>query len=200
MVLVGFILVTNFALAGLGINTYQSSIAVSEGEEKCITYGVYNPFPGEDTLVEISVSDELKEILKSQGSEKILIPANTLHDDSLPIEFCFKVPNNLFEKECAIGNVLCKQTCPVEKQEYIGEVLVQTVPSDAVSGSATKTTVSSDLTVRVICKVSRTNFAIIYALVALISAGITAYLVNQKKNAKKKSSKKKVTQKPTKKK
>lgn len=189
MLLVSIFLVTTYVSAGVGISLTQQSILVFEGEENCIIYSVYNPFPGTST-VKLEVSEELKDILKSQGSDTVDIPAETGSDSAIPVNFCFKVPR-VYEMDCAIGNFLCKQTCHEERKEYVGEVLVQTIPSDGSgSGSATKATVSAPLTVRVQCQESRTNYTIIYALIALISAGITVYLLSQK-NAKKKPSKKK---------
>ena len=76
----------SFVSAGVGIKWDRESALSNEGEDACLTYGVYNPWP-EDTYVEVGVSEELEEVLTVQDVEATLVPAHTSSGEAIPIEF-----------------------------------------------------------------------------------------------------------------
>jgi hypothetical protein len=182
-----------FSLAGVGIKWERESIVLEEGGKACISYGVYNPWPTE-SYVAIELSESLSEVLISQEAETKLIPGNTASSNSIPIEFCFEVPQ-VYEKDCFLGG-LCKQECSEEQKLFVGEVLVKSVPNPSEiggsGGSATQMVVSAPLRIRVLCNPYERNLTAIYVLIAVISLGIIIYLLHKKfKNQKVKKPQKK---------
>lgn len=73
--------------AGVGIRYNEQNVRLVAGEEKCLQYGVYNPFDG-DAFVEASVSSELDSYVYSIDSDPILIPANTGSSETISISIC----------------------------------------------------------------------------------------------------------------
>src|SRR3989344_7738343 len=117
-----FILVwTPFVSAGVGIKWSQESLRVQEGEGGCLTYSVYNPWPGkhERTYVQITLSSQLKEVLEVQDIESVLIPEETGLDEAIPVEFCFEVPKKIYSKNCWMGDFfVCERECLEEQKLY----------------------------------------------------------------------------------
>lgn len=183
--------------AGPGIKWSQESSLVPEKTSTCLTYEVYNPWEG-DSYVQIKLSEELDEIVKSSESETKFVPSQTSSSEALPIEFCFKTPN-VYTRDCLIGDMfICEQTCSEPMKTYEGQVEVIELSEEeakigtGAGGSATQMSVSAPLRVRVQCTPSDRNYGIVYALVALI-AGILLWInianSKQKKKSKKKSKK-----------
>jgi len=171
--------------AGLGIYTDKNSLLVNEGESVCINnIKAYNPFPT-DTYAMISVSDELQGVLTNQEVDEKLIPAGTSSSNAIPMEFCFKVPDNVYEKQRApiplVGNVIKKIDCTgQDMKEYAGEVILQSTPGPAGSdyaGSATVMSVSTPLNIRVKCKDQKWDLIPVYVFVAVLSAGIIGLIL-----------------------
>jgi len=158
--------------AGVGLKWDREALVVDEGERTCFTYNVYNPWPDE-SFVEIEVSEELESVITYQESETKFIPAHTSSDKAIPVEFCFDVPF-VYEnqKDCLIGNFVCKQECEGEQKIYDGDVIVTEVPSPAgeggVGGSAASAAVSAPLTIKVRCDSQARNYTPVYLLTALI--------------------------------
>lgn len=162
-----------FVSAGLGIKYGQESAMVNEGDETCLSYGVYNPWP-DDSNVIIGVSDSLKEILIQQEAETKFVPKFTPSQDAIPIKFCFKVPQ-VYSRNCAVvGKFLCELTCKEDLKVYEGEVSVSTLPMDnaitGTGGSATMAVAGAPLRIRVACNPFPRNYTLLYVLIALISA------------------------------
>lgn len=178
--LVMIIMLSSFVLAGVGIKWDEESALVNEGERTCLSYDVYNPWP-EDTFVTIEVSDELKEILVLQEAETKLVPANTASSESIPIEFCFKVPK-IYEKDCWLfEKFICKQECNEEQKVYSGEVLVKSVASEIEGGgSSTTMAVSAPLNIRIRCNPHSRNFTLIYAIVLIVSLVVIGLILQKK--------------------
>lgn len=168
--------------AGIGLKWSEESLIIDEREKYCMTYSVYNPWP-ENTYAEIGVSDELKEILIDYESEVKLIPSNTKNTESIPVEFCFKVPQ-VYERDCWIGNFICKQECKEEQRKYNGEVLAKSIGTNSQiggsGGSTTSVAVSAPLKLRVNCNAHKRDFTIIYVLSALISIIIITIILIKK--------------------
>jgi len=182
--------------AGPGIKWSQESSLVPEKTKTCLEYNVYNPWD-QDSYVQIKLSEELDDIVKSAESETKFVPAQTSSLNALPIEFCFKTPK-VYERDCLIGNFICKQTCEEPMKLYEGEVEVIELSEEEAKigggsgGSATQMSVSAPLRVRVQCIPSDRNYGIVYGLIALIS-GILLWIniITKKRSKIKKKSKKK---------
>lgn len=162
-----------FVSAGLGIKYGQESAMVNEGDETCLSYSVYNPWP-DDSNVIIGVSDSLKEILVLQEAETKFVPKFTSSQDAIPIKFCFKVPQ-VYSRNCAFaGKLLCELTCKEDMKSYEGEVSVSTLPVDTAitgtGGSAAMAVVGAPLRIRVACNPFPRSYTLLYVLIALISA------------------------------
>ncbi|MBM3234643.1 hypothetical protein FJZ19_06140 [Candidatus Pacearchaeota archaeon] len=168
--------------AGVGIKWNQESLIVNEGEKACMTYSVYNPWP-EESYVTIELSDELKSVLTIQEAETKLVPANTPSSSAIPVKFCFKIPK-VYEKDCWISEMLCKQECNEEQKIYDGEVLVKSVPSTVSitgsGGSTTQMAVSAPLRLKISCNKHGRDFTLIYAIIAVLAVVIIAVLIVRK--------------------
>ncbi len=168
--------------AGVGIKWNRESLILNEGEKACMTYYAYNPWP-EETYVTIELSDDLREILTMQDSEIKFIPANTPSSEAIPMEFCFKIPI-VYERDCLIWNLMCKQDCNEEQKVYAGEVIVKSVPppigAGGAGGSATAMAVSAPLNLKVKCNAHARDFSIVYALLALICLIMIVKLLHRK--------------------
>ncbi|MBS3099076.1 hypothetical protein J4462_02595 [Candidatus Pacearchaeota archaeon] len=167
--------------AGVGIKWDRESALASGGERACLTYGVYNPWP-EESYVKVSLSDELLEVLDVQDTEAVLIPSNTPSGAAIPIEFCFEVPEKIYEKDCWIGSFfVCEQECKEEQRVYEGDVEVTSVaPPEGVEGSAAIMAVSAPLRVKVRCDPFERDYTLLYVLIGVISVVIIFLLFRKK--------------------
>jgi hypothetical protein len=177
------VLCISFTQAGIGIKWNQESLMIDEGQRACLSYGVYNPW-GEDTGATIVLGGSIKEVLVMQELEAKLITAHTSSDDSIPIEFCFKVPK-VYHRDCAVANTfLCELKCEEEMKAYTGEVIVQSAPLLAATvgtaGSATVMSVSAPLNVRVRCNPHPRDYTLLYVLIGAIAALIVIILLVKK--------------------
>jgi hypothetical protein len=182
------IIFSSLVSAGIGIKVSQESILVPEGEEGCITYYVYNPF-NEDAKASISVTSDLRDILQYQDKETQVIPAKTSSGEALPIEFCFKIPKQVYEKDCLIGDIMCKQECNMERIIFEGEVVLNEIQNSNegdVQGSKTALTLGYPLKVGVKCKEHPRDLTALYIVIAAIA--LIFILITTKKDKKKKSS------------
>ncbi len=174
------VLLSSFALAGVGIKWSQESAIVNEGEKACLSYSVYNPWP-EDSFVAIGVSDELKNILVAQESEAKLIVANTNSTEAIPVQFCFKVPQ-VYKRDFLLGDsLICKQDCNEEQKVYSGEILVSSVPQPKTmggsGGSSTSMAVSAPLKIKVACNAHKRDFSLVYWAIAVIALIVIACII-----------------------
>lgn len=162
--------------AGLGIKYSEESALINEGDEKCLTYSVYNPWP-DDSNVIIDVSSELQEVMVLQEAETKFVPAFTSSENALPIKFCFKVPK-VYQRDCAVGSFLCELQCQEETKVYEGEVAIRTIPKETqmtgTGGSATAAVIGAPLRVRVACNPHSRDYTLLYAFIAVFSVLIVA--------------------------
>ncbi len=176
------IMLISFVSAGVGIKWDQESALVNEGEKTCLTYSIYNPWP-ENTYVVIEPSEEFKDILLLQDVKSKLIPADTKSTSAIPVEFCFKIPE-IYEKDCWIGNIACKQECKEEQKEYSGKIIVKSVPPPTEiggsGGSATTMSVSAPLRIKIRCSAHSRDFTIIYLMSAIISLLVIGFILYKK--------------------
>ncbi|MCP3682824.1 MAG: hypothetical protein GY861_09060 [bacterium] len=137
---------------------------VFEGSTHCTQYGVYNPWD-EDVNVVLSVSEELKDVIRAENSDGEFVPTRTLHENSIPIEFCFKVAN-VYEKDCLIGDFFCKKTCGEDDLAFEGKVI-------AMEKTETKEKiplgVSVPIIIKVKCEGEYTDLSTIYSAVGAIA-------------------------------
>ena len=188
MVIFGLMLALPLVSAGVGISWTQESSLVPENTKTCLIYKVYNPWP-EDSYVQITLSEELMEIVSSSESDITFIPKGTSSADAIPVEFCFKTPR-VYEEDCWIGNkLICKQECVVETKSYAGEVEVMEASSSELEGgaggSATAMAVSAPLRVKVQCVPHSRNYTLIYIIVGVIAGILLAINLLKKKKKKK---------------
>jgi len=165
-----FVFMLSFASAGVGIKWDRESALAAGGEEACLTYGVYNPWE-EDTYVEIGVSEELQEVMILQDVESTLVPGYTMSTESIPVEFCFEVPDGLYHKDCWMGDFfVCEQGCVEDQKVYEGDVEIRSVaPPSGVAGSAAVMAVSAPLRVKVRCDAHGRDYTVLYILIGIIA-------------------------------
>jgi len=170
------------ASAGVGVKWEQESFLVNDGENTCLTYSVYNPWP-EDSSVQIELPENLKNLLTSQEAETKIVPANTPSSSAIPVKFCFKVPR-VYARDCLVGGFICKQECKEEQVVYDGEVSVKSVPGNAEmsgsGGSATQMAVSAPLRLKIVCKPHGRDFSLVYISLAVIAAIVIVVILFRK--------------------
>jgi len=174
------LLVAPFVSAGIGIKADRESLLVEEGSRVCLSdYAVYNPWD-DDSYVNVEVSGELENLLKVEEREPIFVPAYTMHNKAIPVEFCFEIPK-IYDEDCLIGDLMfCEQACEVEQKVYSGEVVVSSVPSSEIGGaggSVTTMSVSAPLNLRVKCDAHLRSYTPGYILLAIISLGAIIFFV-----------------------
>ena len=183
--LLGIMVFSSFISAGLGIKYTGQSALVDEGEKVCLNYySIYNPW-GTDANVVVGLSEELQEILVMQETTTKLIPAFTSSSESIPMEFCFKVPK-VYERDYSIAGMFIDELdcSDQETKFYTGEVIVESAPMSAqmsgIGGSATKMSVSAPLKVGVRCNSYPRNYTLAYVLAAVLSGGFIFMILFRK--------------------
>jgi hypothetical protein len=151
------------ALASVGIRWDTDSLAVLEGDSKCITYQVYNPGP-DAAYASIDFSGELTDAIVMQPGDAKLIPAFTQSSDALPMEFCFKV-SPVFDEDCLIADFLCKQACSDKEMQFKGEVIFKAAASP---GEDALMSVSAPLRLQVACKEHARQLLLLYIVIGII--------------------------------
>ncbi|MBD3262798.1 hypothetical protein GF374_00270 [Candidatus Woesearchaeota archaeon] len=167
------------ARKGVGIVWGTETVIVSENSVHCVEYGLYNPWD-EDVLASLTVDGDLKQVVENEESETKLIKANTLHDDAIPVELCFKI-KEVYEKDCAVGEfLLCEQDCDCEQVSYSGEISVieeGNKITGGFAGSKTALGVTVPLKLKVKCEEYK-DYASAYVIViaiVLMLIGLTLY-------------------------
>ena len=149
------------SVSAVGLVYGQQYLSADEGGSVCITYKVFNSL-SEDASVEVSVAGELEEVISSIEPETQLVPGNTLPGSAIPIEVCFRVPDNIYAGD---------RDCTGPLKDYSGHALFSQVPlSTGGSGSATSVAVSAPLILRVECVPDTTNYNFIYPIISVILA------------------------------
>lgn len=178
----------SFASAGIGIKSTQRTFIFDEGGRNCIeSVSAYNPFDTA-TMATIGISEELQEVLVEQSAEERLIPAETSSDNSIPLKFCFEIPDSVYIKQelgvPILGNVVGgKIDCAGQpEKEYSGEVVIQSIPvagagDSGFGGSSTVMSVSTPVGIKVRCVSQGYDFTIVYIAVAILSAGVVAIIL-----------------------
>ena len=175
------------ASAGLGIKWTQESILTTEKTKSCITYFIYNPYAG-DTYASLSPSEEFGELIVSGESEVKFVPSGTTSSQAIPLTYCFKSPR-IYERDCWIGDsLICETTCEEEMKVFEGEMIAKEVTvSDlggASQGSATQTSITAPMRIRIQCVPKDRNYSFIYVVIASIAAILLAIsLFNKKKKS-----------------
>jgi hypothetical protein len=175
---VGVLLLCSFASAGIGIFVKQQSLMLNEGEEGSLSVGAYNPYSTEGN-VQVSVSEELQEVLVMKDADIKYLPPYTYSQDAIPLNFYFKVPK-VYTRQYAsiplIGKAIDKLECTEPIKEYDGEVIIESVPLEnsltGAGGSAAKASISHEMTVRVACNPYGWDYSVVYITVAVLSVGI----------------------------
>jgi len=167
------------ARKGVGIVWMTQTEIVNENSMHCVQYGVYNPWD-EDVKIGLSVSDELKGLVNEQKSEVKTVPANTMPDNPVPIEFCFKI-KDVYPKECILGT-LCKQTCNNKNVMYEGKVQAVEKSDSEKTGTGSKASigVSVPLKLKVKCVPGDRDWTALYILLIVIALAVIGAIIYQK--------------------
>lgn len=164
-VLILFLAGTVSADMGIGIKWYTETEIVNEGEQMCVTYGIYNPF---DTDVKgyLEATKELETI--SQAEEPKLIPAHTSSTNAIPTQICFAVPK--VYKEESFAGILTQRQCSEEEVMLKGEVVAAYKLSGGKgTGSVTGASFAAPLKLRIRCNPVERNWIPVLAAVLAIS-------------------------------
>lgn len=169
------------AKKGVGIVWDTETEIVAEDSVHCVQYGIYNPWD-EDVNAILDVSDELKDVIANIDTEPKFISAETYHEEAIPVEFCFKVAN-IYEDDCLLGNVMCKQVCEQEETTYSGKILVKEEPQESSqeTGSSTSFGVSVPLNLKVKCTETGRDWTFAYLLIIVAVLILIAILLYKRK-------------------
>jgi hypothetical protein len=176
-ILILILLIPLPAKAGVGIVYGVRNVQVSEGEEKCINYGVYNPF-SEDVTARIFASGEIAPLIDKE--ETFFVPGGTMHNEAERVDFCFRIPTTVYEKDCVIGSIFCEKTCSENPKTFEGSVVVQEVKDKkGGTGSSTVSSTSAKLNLIVSCKPEKRNYFALTGFFGSIAAVliVAGYLV-----------------------
>ncbi len=160
---------TASARKGVGIVWDTETEIVTEGSTRCIGYGVYNPWE-EDVTAILSISDELKDVVTEEESETKLIEAGTMHDNAVPIEFCFTIPK-IYEEDCLLPGFFCEQTCEQPEIAYDGSIVaMEQIEGSAggAAGSATSLGVSVPLKLKVRCDAHPRDWSLAFVIIIVV--------------------------------
>ncbi len=172
--------VSGSAKKGVGIKWLTEKEMVTENAEHCIEYGTYNPWD-EDVYVYLSVSGDLKEVITSEHSEPVFVPAETSSSDALPVKICFTV-SKVYQDDCWLGPFLCEQTCQQDEVSYEGQVVAMEAPGGNVgTGSATALGVSVPLRLRVRCNPFDRDWTLLYVIVIIVVLILIGLFYRKKK-------------------
>ena len=169
IVLIVLFLSINIVLA-VGIKWFTEGESVQENSEKCINYGAYNP-SDKDIKVKVEITGSLNEVISGTSFEDKIIKANTASANSENIKVCFKIPK-IYEEDCWISNLICKQECSVPVKAYSGELLMTEAPLSSkigeTAGSGATIAASAPLALTVNCKQHGRDLTIIYILIIVL--------------------------------
>ncbi len=149
-----FVLILNslvFADRGLGIIWNTNSEIVGENQDKCVSYGVFNP-GDENVKASLEVSGELEQISSSGKTKEISLKAGTNKENAENVEICFNI-GKVYKEDCILGT-MCKQTCAGQEQiVYDGKVsLISLGTQGAGSGSSASFSIPATLSILVKCE------------------------------------------------
>jgi hypothetical protein len=154
------------ASIGIGIKWTTESEFINENQERCITYGIYNPFDT-DVMGYLTATQELAGLY--QAEEPKLIPAHTSSGEAIPTNICFTV-SEVYEEKSYLG-FLPKRQCSEEQVTLKGEIMAAYVlESGPGMGSVTGVSFASPLRLRVTCTPLERNWTPVYAIIILIVA------------------------------
>ena len=167
---------------GVGLSWNTEEVTVTEDEEKCIMYGIYNPWD-EDAAIKLLLIGDIENFVSSQSSEKIFVRSNTPHQRSQLVEICFKV-EQVYEEDCLVGGMLCEQACRDEDVAFDGEVLAAGTSANSekhATGSATEFGVAAPLEVTVTCTPKPRDMRVAYLASGIIAMSLASYFFYRKK-------------------
>ncbi len=170
--LILFFLIVGTAAAdvGIGLKWSTESEFVSEGQEKCVSYGIYNPF---DTDVNgyLRGTKDLSTIYRAEEPKLI---SGTSSSEAIPTEICFTVPPT-YEEESILG-FLPQKKCPEKNAEIRGEVVAAyTLGAGVGTGSATGASFAAPLRLRVRCTPIERSWTPVY-IIAGVFLVVLAFL------------------------
>ncbi len=166
------------ATVGIGIRWYTEAEIVSENSQKCVTYGLYNPFD-RDVYGYIEGLGNLSDIYESE--EPKLIPGGTSSDENIPTQICFDIPK-VYREDCLAGFFLCSRECEEEQVIYNGEVqAAYTLESTGGTGSATGSSMAARLRLKVQCEPYQKDWTPLYAIVIIVVIIIGTFYYKRKR-------------------
>jgi len=168
------------AMKGVGIVWDTEVEIVDSGATRCVQYGVYNPW-SEDVTAELTVSDELKSVITNAESEAKAIPANTMHQNAIPIEFCFRAPK-VYPENCMLGNQFCEQTCDMPEVTYSGKIIaIEKSSGSSGTGSATAVQTAVPLVLKVRCAAHGVDWTLAYVVIIVLAITAMSTVIYKRK-------------------
>lgn len=164
VVLFLFLAGTVSADVGIGLKWFTEAEVVNEGEQKCVTYGIYNPFDTDVTGF-LTATRELEGFY--QAEEPKLIPAHTSSNEAISAQMCFNVPK-VYKEEFYFG-YLPQRQCSEDEIMLKGEVMAAYMLSGrAGTGSVTGVSFAAPMMLRVRCTPLERNWMPVFILIVLV--------------------------------
>jgi len=166
---------------GVGIGWDKESVYVDEGSTFCMRYNIYNPWD-ESVNVTLSLSGEVGDIVSDIESDVIELPAYTWYNISKKVEICFKIPPNIYEKDCVLPGLLCQQKCEGDEKVFSGEVLVMEAPYIGEGmGSSVALGAAAPLRLAVRCVPFGRDWTFLYFLITLGSGCVIGFILYRRR-------------------
>jgi len=170
---------SSFSVAhAAGIKWSTESEFVQEGQTKCVTYGVYNPF-GTDVKAQISLSGELEKLPYTISQNDVLLKAGTSSKQAVPIEVCFTV-DEVYKEDCVLGSVMCEQKCNSEQIKFTGQLVITDAPTgNDVQGTGSKATVSAGAPLELLvgCVEQQRDYLVLYMVTIVIIIAVLVMML-----------------------
>ncbi|MBI2584194.1 MAG: hypothetical protein HYW25_05985 [Candidatus Aenigmarchaeota archaeon] len=164
---------------------------MKEETTRCLNYGIYSPW-SEYVNAILRASDEFSPVVAEQTSEPVFVAAGTSSSDALHSDLCFKM-GDVYDENCLLGPLLCERTCPQERFEYAGQVIVEEAPRDAElrgTGSGTTFGVAAPLRLIVDCQNLQRDYTPLLFVGGIVGGVATAVAVKRHRSHGKKGRKK----------
>ncbi|MFC2143311.1 hypothetical protein ACFLQN_02840 [Candidatus Aenigmatarchaeota archaeon] len=164
-----------------GIKWFTESETIIEGETKCVTYGVYNPF-GHDVISSVSLSGEIVQIA-TVNEQEFEVKGGTMNFQAIPVEVCFAASSEMYEEHCLLGPIACEKTCTQDRIALQGDIVVtdRMAQDKQTSGSKTTISASAPLEIAIGCVPHELDTLPVYFIIITVVLVILIGMVFRKK-------------------
>ncbi len=181
LLILAFFISLSAARTGPGLVWNTESETLSEGETRCLTYSLYNPWEDSGTF-QLSVSGSLVNLSSTNISASHYLIGSTMRKDALPILVCFHAPRRVYPQDCILGYFFCKTVCPKNLTSYSGEIQASLISNQSLPsfGSSTTLSISAPLDLKIACTSTSSSIFEVVVLIFLVLCLVLAIVFRSK--------------------